>query len=62
MLSAIRSIGQTAPDLPSLPETCPTCGRAYEPFQLDKSGILDWIEVLKTDLLHLQRYIEEVLP
>jgi hypothetical protein len=49
------------------PDCCPTCGRPWDGFTLDASGLLDWIQVLEQDVRHLQRYaelltVEETLP
>ena len=49
-------------DSETQPQTCPTCGRPYEPFHLQTSAILDWVEVLQANLHDLRRSVEEVLP
>lgn len=44
------------------PQSCPTCGRAYDLFDHDTSVLLDWIARLQMDVHHLKRAVEEVLP
>ena len=44
------------------PQTCPTCGRAYDLFDHDTSRLLEWVERLHQDLHHLKAAIEEDLP
>ena len=52
----------TCPRSGTPPQTCPTCGRAYDLFDPHASVLLDWIARLQQDLDHIKRTVEDALP